>query len=69
MSEPTDEVKALVEKLAKWVAKNAERESIFLTPRPHYLVDAHALLDFVRDESGVEESQITAWVDEARRDA
>jgi transposase-like protein len=50
---PPMTVEVLVQSIHKWVEKNASRESIFLEPNPHFLVDAEALLDHVYDVSGV----------------
>lgn len=31
--------------IAKWVARNAEGESVWLSPEPSWTVNAHSLLD------------------------
>lgn len=56
----------LVQSIAVWVATNAERESVFLTPDPRWEVDAYDLLYHVSAVSGVSEEQIGEWVDGAR---
>jgi len=51
----------LVKSIAQWVTRNAEAESIFLTPRPRHLVSAHRLLDHVSDVTGISREQIGEW--------
>jgi hypothetical protein len=46
-------VEELIRSIHVWVEENASRESILLTPDPHWLVDAIALLDHVYEVSGV----------------
>jgi hypothetical protein len=51
----------LVELIAKYVAKNTTRESIFTTPHPRWELDAYALLDYISSISGVSQEQIGKW--------
>ena len=51
----------LVKLIAKWVADNVEQESIFLTPCPEYTVDAHSLLDYIAEQTGISREQISEW--------
>ena len=55
----------LVKALAYWFRANAVRESIWSTPHPQWTVDAHAILDFCAERTGISKTQIGAWVDEA----
>lgn len=59
----------LVKLITEWIAVNAERESIFLTPCPAWEIDAHALLDYISEQTGVSKEQIGKWVDGASDDA
>ncbi len=52
----------LVKSVAEWVAANASRESIFLTPDPETTVNAHLLLDRLSELSGISKEQIGGWV-------
>ena len=53
----------LAESIARWVARNAEQESALLSSDPQFAVNAHLLLDHVRDVTGVGRDQIDEWVD------
>jgi len=52
------------ERIVKWVAKNAVKESSFLTPHPRWTVDAHHLLDEIAEAVGLPKEQISNWVKE-----
>jgi len=58
----SDDTYQLVKSIAKWVASNSERESIFLTPEPSTTVNAHDLLDHISAVSGVSKDKIGEWV-------
>lgn len=53
--------------LVKFIASNAYRESVCLTPRPEWILGATVpdLLDEIHRISGVSKESIGAWVDEA----
>jgi hypothetical protein len=55
---PCDGVKQLAVAIARWVAANTASESIFLTPIPSHGVDAHALLDFIARETGIDQDSL-----------
>ncbi len=55
---------ALVKQIAKWVAKRADKESIFLSASPEWNINARDLLDHISDITGISKEQIGHWTDE-----
>ncbi len=60
------DIEDLVKSIAKYVAKNSERESIFLTPAPEWYLGAHSLLDYIGSITGISKEQISKWTEEDR---
>lgn len=56
-------VNELVKLIAEYVATHYERESTFLSPHPSWSLDAHNLLDFLSEQTGIGKGQIGDWVD------
>lgn len=54
----------LVKAIAKWVKKNSERESGWLSPEPQWIVNPHELLDYVSTITGISKDKIGEWVSE-----
>jgi CBS domain containing-hemolysin-like protein len=61
---PTEAEENLVEAIAVWIVRNAERESIFLGPNPQWNVNGHSLLDFLAEKTGIPKETIGHWVGE-----
>ena len=57
-------VEELVKEICIFIAKNAYRESMFLTPDPAWMVDPYALLDRIHDVTGVPKQVMQEIIDE-----
>lgn len=60
-------IEELVKDIAVYVAANSETESIFLTPYPETTINAHGLLDFIPDKTGISKEQIGNWCKETAK--
>ena len=58
-------IEELAKQITQWVAIHAWRESAFLYPEPSWNVNAHSLLDFVQEITGISKEQIDKWTQEA----
>ena len=58
----------LAKDVVQWVARNAERESAFLTPSPSWSVNAHALSKFVAERADVPDATVKSWIEEAQNE-
>lgn len=54
-----------VKELAEYIGSHAYRESILMTPEPQWLVNAHLLLDWIHELTGVSKQQIGEWANAA----
>jgi hypothetical protein len=64
----TTELDPRVKQLIEWIATNAERESILLTPTPAWGLDAHATLHKIAELFTIPEDEMEQLVDEAPHD-
>lgn len=56
------------EKIVKYIAKHAWRESIFETPMPQWYIGVVGVLDCIADSTGLSKETISTWVDEAQNE-
>ena len=49
------------EALVRFIARESERESIFLTPVPQQEINSYHLLDWISGASGITKEQIGTW--------
>lgn len=64
LGDDSSKIEELVHNLTLWIAGNAERESIWLTPSPSWEINVDDLLDKLSELSGVYKSTISKWIDD-----
>jgi len=52
----------LTKSIVKWIVRNAERESIFLTPEPEWAVNSHDLTEHIELVTGISHEQVGEWI-------
>ncbi len=59
-------VEELAKRIVEYAATHAEQESVFLSPSPVWALNAHSLLNYISEQTGIPQERIGEWCNAAR---